>query len=199
MAVPADTGRSQTLAPGGKSRGAEAGGGRARYCVDLTTYHADCDANYLRLCKLMPELATNQNWRYQMPQGTLEMAVLERSRYTTEVCLRASNVAPGDRAGGAKGAKGAKGATGTEGSGWLTPPPITVRLYHDARMAEVVAVNGQGPVGGDGLNFRYPNPAMHNEDERQQVNRYLSEWLAHCLANARAEFTLPAGINGKSE
>ncbi|MBY6210212.1 DUF1249 domain-containing protein [Microbulbifer agarilyticus] len=182
MAVPADTGRRQTVAPTGKARGAQVGGGRERYRVDLTTYHADCDANYLRLCKLMPELATNQHWRYQMPQGTLEMAVLERSRYTTEVSLRASMAASSDR-----------------GDGWLTLPPITVRLYHDARMAEVVAVNGQGPVGGDGLNFRYPNPAMHNEDERQQVNRYLSEWLAHCLANARVEFTLPAGINGKSE
>ncbi|MCK7596373.1 DUF1249 domain-containing protein [Microbulbifer sp. CAU 1566] len=168
MAVPAGTGRSKaasqirTIA-------------KERFRVDLPTYHADCDANYLRLCKLMPELASNQSWRYQMPDGTLEVAVLERSRYTTEVSLQSS--AP---------------ESGSKDKNWLAPPPITVRLYHDARMAEVVAVDGQGPIGGDGLNFSYPNPAMHSEDERQQVNRFLSEWLAHCLANGRAEvdFTL---------
>ncbi|MFV8781270.1 DUF1249 domain-containing protein [Microbulbifer sp. SA54] len=142
--------------------------------MDLPNYHADCDANYLRLCKLMPELASNHSWRYRMPECTLEVSVVERSRYTTEVSLLACS-----------GSEGAKQ--------WLTPPPITVRLYHDARMAEVVSVDGQGPVGGDGLNFRYPNPAMHNEDERQQVNRYLSEWLAHCLANGRAEAEIQLG------
>ena len=183
MAVPAGTGRSKPKAQesgspkgltgaGGPNRAGEMRG-RERYRVDLSSYHADCDANYLRLCKLMPELANNQSWSYQMPHGTLEVAVVERSRYTTEVCLHAS------------------GRDNQTDNSWLTPPPITVRLYHDARMAEVVAVNGQGPVGGDGLNFSYPNPAMHNEDERQQVNRYLSEWLAHCLANGRAEVQLP--------
>ena len=181
MAVPAGTGRSKAASQSGSgSKGLDGSGGarsRERYRVDLPTYHADCDANYLRLCKLMPELASNQSWSYQMPHGTLEVAVVERSRYTTEVCLQASN------------SQNSEG-NNTENR-WLTPPPITVRLYHDARMAEVVAVDGQGPVGGDGLNFSYPNPAMHNEDERQQVNRYLSEWLAHCLANGRAEVELP--------
>ena len=176
MAVPASTGRNSTASsPRDKSCG-RAASGKDRFRVDLPTYHADCDANYLRLCKLMPELANNQSWRYQIPHGTLEVAVLDRSRYTTEVSLQASAPESGDNE-----------------SDWLMPPPITVRLYHDARMAEVVKVSGQGTVGSDGLNFRYPNPAMHNEDERQQVNRYLSEWLAHCLANGRAEVTLPFG------
>lgn len=171
MAVPVGTGSR-------KAASQTRVGAKQRYRVDLPNYHADCDANYLRLCKLMPELASNHSWRYQIPNGTLEVAVLERSRYTTEVSLQAS--AP---------------ISGSGDDGWLSPPPITVRLYHDARMAEVVAVDGRGPVGGDGLNFSYPNPAMHNEDERQQVNRYLSEWLAHCLANGRAEVDFP--FNGR--
>ncbi|QIL91241.1 DUF1249 domain-containing protein [Microbulbifer sp. SH-1] len=176
MAVPAGTDRNKTAVQARTGVNKETGGGaKARYRVDLSNYHADCDANYLRLCKLMPELASNQCWRYQVPGGFLEVAVLERSRYTTEVSLQAS-AEPGSR-----------------GRNWLRPPPITVRLYHDARMAEVVAVDGQGPVGGDGLNFSYPNSAMHNEDERQQVNRYLSEWLAHCLANGRVDVELTFG------
>lgn len=171
MAVPANSSRSKAKSQIATSR--PTGAIKERYRVDLPTYHADCDANYLRLCKLMPELASNHSWSYQIPSGTLEVAVVERSRYTTEVSLQTSLQDSGDK-----------------NSNWLAPPPITVRLYHDARMAEVVAVDGQGPVGGDGLNFSYPNPAMHNEDERQQVNRFLSEWLAHCLANARAQVDL---------
>lgn len=185
MAVPVNTNRNTQRSVPNKGTaaqadvGARAAGrrGKAAYRVDLPTYHADCDANYLRLCKLMPELASNHSWRYRMPGGTLEVSVVERSRYTTEVSLHASAADSGNK----------------DSKYWLTPPPITVRLYHDARMAEVVAVDGQGPVGGDGLNFRYPNPAMHNEDERQQVNRYLSEWLAHCLANGRADADIQLG------
>lgn len=193
MSLTADSGRSRPhkqRADGQKPRAgapatgqtrAGASGRRARYRVDLPDYHADCDANYLRLRKLMPQLADNQSWRYRMPGGTLEVAVVERSRYTTEVSLQTS-----------RGDGGYEHSSG-EYRNWLAPPPITVRLYHDARMAEVVAVDGQGPIGGDGLNFRYPNPAMHNQDERQQVNRFLSEWLAHCLANGRAEIDFKLG------
>lgn len=144
--------------------------GKAAYRVDLPAYHADCDANYLRLCKLLPELDSRTYWRYQMPHGALEMLVQERSRYTTEVCLSAEAESGAPK--------------------WLAPPQITVRLYHDAQMAEVVAVDGRGPVGGNGVNFTFPNPRMQRADERQQVNRFLGEWLGYCLANGRAEIEL---------
>jgi uncharacterized protein YqiB (DUF1249 family) len=156
---------------------------KSAYRVDLPAYHADCDANYLRLCKLLPELPTRGHWRYQMPHGALELAVLERSRYTTEVSLSAT-VHSGEEH-------------------WMAPPRLTVRLYHDARMAEVVAVDGRGPLpepvamaarqgqrehqkqGQQGQGAR-----MEGVDERQQANRFLGEWLGHCLANGRTEFEL---------
>ncbi|SEA09422.1 DUF1249 domain-containing protein [Microbulbifer marinus] len=143
---------------------------KSTYRVDLPSYHADCDANYLRLCKLLPELASRQHWRYRMPHGSLELSVVERSRYTTEVRLSA--------------------AADDSERRWLAPPQIRVRLYHDARMAEVVAVDGYGPVGGNGVDSVYPNPRMQRADERQQANRFLGEWLGHCLANGQVEFEL---------
>ena len=146
---------------------------KSAYRVNLPDYHADCDANYLRLCKLLPGLSDRQHWRYQMPRGCLELSVQERSRYTTEVCMSARADA-GD-------------------SDWIAPPQLTVRLYHDARMAEVVAIDGRGPVGEQGLDVTYPNPRMQRADERQQANRFLGEWLGHCLANGRAEFELMLG------
>ncbi|WP_237067553.1 DUF1249 domain-containing protein [Microbulbifer guangxiensis] len=151
---------------------------KATYKVDLPAYHADCDANYLRLCKLLPGLSSRGHWRYQMPHGALELAVIDRSRYTTEVSLTAT-AEPGEER-------------------WQAPPTLTVRLYHDARMAEVVAVDGRGPLpepaavaARQGRNSQDRNAArMGGADERQQANRFLGEWLGHCLANGRTEFEL---------
>ena len=158
------------LKAGSRARGSRKVAEKSTYRVDLPTYHADCDANYLRLCKLLPELASRERWRYRMPHGALELSVLERSKYTTEVSLSAE--------------------AGANERRWMAPPQLTVRLYHDARMAEVVAVDGRGPVGGKGVDVAYPNPRMQRADERQQANRFLGEWLGHCLANGRAEFEL---------
>jgi len=142
----------------------------AVYRVDLPSYHADCDANYLRLIRLLPKLSEREYWRYQLPGGTLILRVMVRSRYTTEVTLGAEVSLSECR--------------------WLEPPDLTVRLYHDACMAEVITANGRGPVGGKGVNTAYPNPRMQRADERPQANRFLSEWLEYCLANGRAEFEL---------
>ncbi|WP_444882960.1 DUF1249 domain-containing protein [Microbulbifer sp. PSTR4-B] len=146
------------------------GNARAVYRVDLPSYHADCDANYLRLSKLLPELSQRALWRYQLPGGTLVLRVVERSRYTTEVSLAAE--------------------VNLNECQWLEPPDLTVRLYHDACMAEVIKANGRGPVGGKGVDTAYPNPRMQHADERPQANRFLGEWLEYCLANGRAEFEL---------
>ncbi|WP_444958792.1 DUF1249 domain-containing protein [Microbulbifer sp. ZKSA002] len=146
------------------------GNGKAVYRVDLPSYHADCDANYLRLLRLLPELSEREQWRYQIPGGSLKLRVVARSRYTTEVSLDAE--------------------VNLSESHWLASPNLTARLYHDARMAEVIAVNGCGPVGGKGVDIAYPNSRMQRADERPQANRFLGEWLEYCLANGRAEFQL---------
>ncbi|WP_444928732.1 DUF1249 domain-containing protein [Microbulbifer sp. SSSA002] len=146
------------------------GNGKAVYRVDLPSYHADCDANYLRLLRLLPELSEREQWCYQIPGGSLKLRVVTRSKYTTEVLLDAE--------------------VNLRESRWLESPNLTARLYHDARMAEVIAVNGRGPVGGKGVDTTYPNPRMQRADERPQANRFLGEWLEYCLANGRAEFEL---------
>ena len=60
------------------------------------------------------------------------------------------------------------------------PPRITVRLYHDARAAEVVEFQNERhfkPV------YNYPNGEMRQRDEKVQLNRFLSEYLSTCLAH----------------
>ena len=56
----------------------------------------------------------------------------------------------------------------------LIHPKMIIRLYHDARMAEVIASQG------------YPNSQMHLPDEKHQINAFLNEWASLCLQQGRA-------------
>ncbi len=57
-------------------------------------------------------------------------------------------------------------------------PRMTIRLYHDARMAEVLATQDIRQVKP---RYDYPNSQMHQQDEKQQTNQFLNEWLHLCL------------------
>ena len=62
---------------------------------------------------------------------------------------------------------------------WLPVPKMEVRVYHDARMAEVVRAENARRFRGI---YHYPNAQMHQPDEKNQLNLFLGEWLGHCLA-----------------
>lgn len=51
---------------------------------------------------------------------------------------------------------------------------MTVRMCHDARVAEVVCCS-ELPVPEP--EYMIPNKFMHHRDEKQQINRLLGEWL----------------------
>ena len=53
-------------------------------------------------------------------------------------------------------------------------PKMVIRLYHDARMAEVVSNQDIRQVKP---RYDYPNHKMHLPDEKQQINIFLKEWL----------------------
>ena len=38
--------------------------------------------------------------------------------------------------------------------------------------------------------YRYPNDQMFQQDEKYQQNRFLADWLEHCLHNGRASIDL---------
>lgn len=137
--------------------------GRERYRVNLRELQASCEANYLRLLKLLPDMrgAGPQPRRVAMSQGeqllgVLVLEVVENCPYTTSLRVR------------------------QEGHpSWLPTPQLEVRAYHDARMAEVVgAARSRWFLG----RYPYPNAAMHQPDEKAQLNLFLGEWLSHCQA-----------------
>jgi uncharacterized protein YqiB (DUF1249 family) len=57
-------------------------------------------------------------------------------------------------------------------------PKMIIRLYHDARMAEVISNQDIRHVKP---RYDYPNTQMHLPDEKQQISQFLKEWLQLCL------------------
>ena len=53
---------------------------------------------------------------------------------------------------------------------------LEIRAYHDARLAEVVSYQGHGRFLAL---YPQPNRFMYLAHEKQQVNRFLHEWLRH--------------------
>ena len=137
---------------------------KQRYRVDLAADMAECEANYARLAKLLPADApasAHPARRFGLGQVEMSIAVVERSPYTTtlEICQRPRS-------------------SGTVSFFARVAARLTVRVYHDARLAEVVAFASRRRVQPL---YDYPNPAMHQPDEKSQWNRFLGEWLSHCL------------------
>ncbi|GLX79574.1 phosphohydrolase [Thalassotalea insulae] len=66
-------------------------------------------------------------------------------------------------------------------------PKMVIRLYHDARLAEVVS---NQDVWAIKPRYDYPNQAMHLPDEKQQINEFLKEWLQLSLqlGQSKVEF-----------
>jgi uncharacterized protein YqiB (DUF1249 family) len=135
---------------------------RERYRVDLVGLQAACEANYARLMRLLPDMrnATSSR-RIGMTQGdqmlgVLTLEVVLACPYTTTLRVRQEHSLP-----------------------WLPVPQLEVQVYHDARMAEVVSAEHARRFRSV---YPYPNEAMHQPDEKAQLNLFLGEWLTHCLA-----------------
>jgi uncharacterized protein YqiB (DUF1249 family) len=133
--------------------------------MDLPAHMAECDANYLRLNKLFPELGEVDTGAIALELNgqrlSVRMQVMERSPYTTLIRLSQHPDAP-----------------------WNHRARMTVRLYHDARSAEVVEYQGKKHFLR--AVYDYPNADMRQPDEKAQINRFLGEYLAHCLSHGVA-------------
>ena len=141
---------------------------KRRYNIDLSSHLAECDGNYLRLTRLMPNIESSDRRDFRILFGRasasraamVSLEVIDRCRYTTVVALR--QWAASDAA----------------------ETHIKVRLYHDARSAEVIEFQGQRLFEAE---YDYPNRKMRLPDEKAQVNRFLREFLNACLTHGVAD------------
>lgn len=123
---------------------------------------AVCDANYIRLLQLLPELGLNSRREIIVgspsPQPGLItlIEVTEQFRYTATV--RISQLSVPD---------------------WqdYQAPEMLVRVYHDARTAEVVSYQQHRYFRAM---YPLPNRQMYQADEKEQLNFFLAEWLGVC-------------------
>ena len=131
-----------------------------RYHHDLAGHMAECDINFQRLMKLFPTVREDDFKCVMLLPGEsgtrVELTVLKRGPYTT--MLQLTQVPKQD---------------------WGSSSNMKIQLYHDTKSAEVVAYQHQTRFHGA---YEYPNRRMRARDEKEQLNRFLGEYLALCLA-----------------
>ena len=177
---------------------------RGNYSIDLIRQMAECDANYIRLLKLVPQLQAYKDRSFieyaLSPSEHLDCSDdqyltydLEPEKHleglSTEFCIAERNFDAENVTVAIKILEAFKYTTTLEITQkpefkkWMTNPSMLVRVYHDASTAEVVSYQGHR-----NLQPRYaqPNPLMYHADEKMQVNQFLGEWLTHCLNVGRS-------------
>ena len=137
--------------------------------LDLTELHAICDGNYARLLRLFPDYENCNSRDLLVGAAKVSLSVVERCRYTTIFQLHQQHAE----------------------SRWLGTLRVEVRAYHDVRMLEVMVFQASRQVA---VRYQYPNERMFAQDEKYQQNRFLADWLEHCLQNGRAAVHVEAPI-----
>ncbi|MDF2180383.1 DUF1249 domain-containing protein [Aliiglaciecola sp. CAU 1673] len=129
-----------------------------KYVPRLATLQAVCEVNYGRLIRLLPDLDhDNLEYRFGVASGLCYLIRIQLCEpYTTTLEMRQVS----------------------EGMPTYLQPVMQVRLYHDARMAEVLGFQHMGKFRAS---YPYPNRLMHQRNEKELVNHFLADWLVFCL------------------
>ncbi len=135
---------------------------RKKYIPDLVQLGATFESNYNRLIRLIRMMGDVERIRFSLHNGLayvgqVHMTLVESCKYTDTFLLEQTAAA----------------------GKWVNNPKLTVRLYHDAGVAEVIARDGRQLAQGVNV---YPNQKMHLPDEKSQLNTFLSEWLSFCIS-----------------
>ncbi|MCB1674772.1 MAG: DUF1249 domain-containing protein [Halioglobus sp.] len=134
---------------------------KKQFKVDLAELHALCEANYARLLRLFPDYENTNTREFAVGAARVQLAVVQRCRYTTIFHLHQQQA----------------------DARWLGQLRVEVRAYHDVGMLEVGMFQSHRRVA---VRYQYPNDNMYAQDEKMQQNRFLADWLEHCLSNGHS-------------
>lgn len=117
------------------------------------------ECNYIRLRQLIPDLAAvGAGARSQAPGALdLHLSIGERNRYTTTLTLTYRF---------------------EDSEGEFPAPDIQVRIYHDARLAEVVSCGRRRGRRNEVYDSWRRDYTL---DAKWRINRFLQKWLGYCL------------------
>ncbi len=128
-----------------------------KYVPNLPTLQAICERNYVHLLAMLPDCDTAElTYRFTAGHGlTYRIQIIESARYTSTLLVEQISLSAPE----------------------YLKPAMTVRLYHDARMAEVISSQNAGALAPS---YQYPNAKMRLRNEKHMVNLFLTEWLHFC-------------------
>ncbi|MFV0574045.1 MAG: DUF1249 family protein [Vibrio sp.] len=131
-------------------------GKKNTYHVDLAGLMRIYETNYAKMNSLLPHTPeVGETRSYQVSKMAYQLEVKEVTRYTTLVDVCQCDELP------------------------VFPlPRMQVRLYHDARVAEVCASEQISRIEA---RYDYPNKKLMQKDEKFQLNQFLGDWLSFCL------------------
>lgn len=115
------------------------------------------EINYAQLCRLLPR--GNQLGDaavFQVDTAIYRLEIKELTRYTSLVVIQ--QLSPNIN--------------------YWQLPEMSVRLYHDALIAEVCASQ---QILRFKARYDYPNEKLYQQDEKHQINQFLADWLKFCL------------------
>lgn len=134
---------------------------KRKYVPDLVKQSVICETNYARLVRMLPAGESAVEYRIEWHQHPYVVSIRREEEFsytsTWVVSYWPENSSP-----------------------WFNPQSIVVRLYHDARMAEVVCMKRKQQLSG---RYEYPNAQMRHPDEKYQLNHHLAEWLSYCVSH----------------
>lgn len=141
---------------------------RRRQQLNLVRWHTECELNYCRIYRLVPDLDQCERQvrinYLDNPKTGISVRILERTRYTSLLSIDADGAGPC----------------------WLPGIEIKVRIYRDARMAEVIEWCSDRTIPW----ALCERPGMQSRDEKWQWNWYLSELLSHTLKHGMVDVEL---------
>lgn len=141
------------------------------YRPNLPNLMTLCSSNYALLVRLLAdkELAGEDRHFFVSDNLAYVIAIKEVTRYTSLVSMT--------QLASKKSAPFAN----------LIQPTMQIRLYHDARMAEVLSSQKIRQIKP---RYDYPNSQMHLPDEKLQINLFLKEWLQLCIEQGQVKVAL---------
>ena len=143
------------------------------YTIDLSEQMAVCDANYIRLLKLLGTTRSLSRRVIALPhlgkivhreQVYVDLEVMEDFKYTSTIAIKQI-------------VKRGK-SPGTDTAFQYNSPEMIVRMYHDAKTAEVTSYQNHKYFKAI---YPVPNQFMYQSDEKEQLNLFLAEWLNLCI------------------
>jgi len=144
-------------------------GNTAKYRPNLSTLMNLCETNYMLLLRLLADKEEVGEKRCFFISDFLSytVTVKEVTKYTSLITIAQDAILFDNKEQNPSGLY----------CDSVFRPSMLIRLYHDARMAEVISSQDIRQVKP---RYDYPNTQMHHPDEKQQMNTFLKEWLQLC-------------------